>query len=57
MDFARNQIRLKDLLSRKLDGLQPVLCRDEPLHHLEVAVAQLQTSVSPNLDDTVKLSE
>ena len=48
---------MKDLLRRKRVGLQPVLRCDEPLHHLEVAVAQLQASVSPNLDDTVKLGE
>jgi len=48
---------MKDLLRRKRDGLQPFLRCDEPLHHLEVAVAQLQASVSPNLDDTVKLGE
>src|SRR5215470_18811443 len=35
--------------------LQPILSRHEALHHLEIAIAQLQTGIRPNLNDAIKL--
>src|SRR5215470_14545951 len=46
-----------DLLGRLRRALQPILSGHEALHHLEIAIAQLQTGIRPNLNDAIKLLE
>src|SRR5207344_2492874 len=54
---SRTGIEAGRLLGCQRYALQPVLRGHEALHDLEIAIAQLQTRVRPNLNDAIKFLE